>query len=350
MRSNANKRHLNMLPALVSGSINTLLFSYPDRVIYLAQIYHRSVSAQFKILFENLHSKIKQPNAKIFSLLCNELFPSGLQGALSKTYTNSTYYICQGIIDDYLTPIKQQYKLSENFVAITRGILAGSINSVLFAVPMSTLRYTTFNRNYQPMHSVAKDMYHQGGLKIFYTGLAASLIRDIIFGVIYETSRIKINSQLQKLGLLQERTSQAISNFISGSLAIIGSAVFNYARNLQCSQLFDAHQKTMNQHINDLCHYVWYGSENFTDISFSARIMRLQRKLVINAAIIRVAAGLMIGQAIFDSIKSLSTKPSNCLKTPLLHKWQSLTAKPELSENDPLFDSNYKYSPFEIVI
>lgn len=345
------KNH-NLIPAITSGAINTFLLSCPDRIMFLAQINHNPVTHQIKLFWQNIINISKKEGSRAPSLIARELFPSGVFGAVSRVYTNSTYYICQGVAADYLLTKKEKNDLSDTSINIIKGVTAGSINAVIFSTPVSTLRYISFSHNHKPILDIAKNMYKQGGAKIFYSGLVACLIRDAIFGVIYEVLRKSTADQLRQYKYFNDRSCKSTGDFIGASLAVAACSPFNYIRNMKCKFLFDNSDKSSYEYLKSLYKYTMHGFSKDDSTTIFARLSRLQQRLVLNAAIIRVAIGFAIGQAVFDYIKEKqdNIKIKKTVR-PVLSYWQRQIHGANTKDIKSVDNHSYlKHSPFESTI
>lgn len=129
-------------------------------------------------------------------------------------------------------PIEQwtrQY-FNSNFIG---GMIAGCVMSALLN-PMSVIRFQCWLYHTSFQHEVAK-LYYGRGFKNFSKGLSATLIRDIIFGATYSSTR-----HWDAFGYIDHNTEYGYNyqqEFVWNGLCALGattlSSPFNYIRNIQ---------------------------------------------------------------------------------------------------------------------
>lgn len=74
-------------------------------------------------------------------------------------------------------------------------------------------------------------MFQKGGIRPFYVGSSATVIRDLVFGGCYSIFRYK-GKQFESLNGQQSATRHLLVNIAAGCLATIASSPFNYVRNV----------------------------------------------------------------------------------------------------------------------
>ena len=120
-------------------------------------------------------------------------------------------------------------------------------------------------------------------------------MRDAVFGVTYELLRTECRrSALDP----SQQSSKLLCNTAAGAAATILSGPFNYARNMQYAlPVGDKAPSTLV-----VVRQLWV--EAAQEPSALARLRFLQIRLRIGWGSLRVAVGMALGQALFDTVRS----------------------------------------------
>ncbi len=287
---------INFFSSLASGIANTSIFNPIDRMMYLAIKHQNSFTDQFRISIEELR------NVRIHNLGSSNFFRSsslysGLFSIWAKTFSNSTFFLCQGISSDYLDPYLLRKEYHNSTVEIFSGLTAGAINAAIFATPLNTARYSLWNATNNQILLSLMAINNVGGITRFYTGLQATIFRDAIFGGVYKLLRKEIQASLDKINPEFKKINDATAICAASSAAVILSSPFNYIKNRQVAHILEKDPRSTTYYLQELKTQVSASNSTWQ------KIKTLQQLLLLNAGIIRMSLGFIIGQMIFDYTK-----------------------------------------------
>lgn len=288
----------NFYCGLFSGGANTIIFVFPDNVLYLAMKNKISVGEQLYDIGNKIRDSLKQGGG-FFRTFKRYVLPSGYFSIVAKVISNTSYFLCQGVCRDNLEPYLSQYDFSEVSQRLLLGTVAGGANSLLFVTPINTIKFAIWNKADSKLINVVKSI-RASGVARFYTGLQMTLIRDIIFGIVYESLRYQFNLYFNERVKLKASISNFFSVFIASSMAVIITCPFTYVRNQQCYRVFQPDLGSVSFHLNQLLEQV---RKEPTVVS---KLKSTQRLLVLNASMIRTALGVVVGQFLFDLARNKS--------------------------------------------
>jgi hypothetical protein len=166
-------------------------------------------------------------------------FAGVLQTISQRTISNGLYFPLEDIFRKFLND-NYSYILSPNWITFNAGNMAGAINGIIMN-PVSSIKYHYWGHSEcgkENFLSTAKDMYKKGGIKTFFVGASATIIRDILFGGSFSLLRHELlsssSSSLINKSLSKQQEGFAI-NLISAMVATIISSPLNYVRNVHYS-------------------------------------------------------------------------------------------------------------------
>lgn len=160
-------------PALISGASQAILFNPIDRALY--------VRVQFRRRRFLDKRNFERP------------FQGFMNAAVYRTLVGASYMFWQDsmrIAIERLAPAQCQASASPQLNSVMIGLSAGSVNG--FALNMlQAVKFRMWNTNERGVTFIrtALNMYKEGGLAIFFRGCITTMVRDSVFGVVYETTR-----------------------------------------------------------------------------------------------------------------------------------------------------------------
>lgn len=176
LRTTQNAQHsppTRTLPALASGVIQAVLFNPVDRALYVRVKFRRS-SFLDKRNFE-------RP------------FQGFMNSAVYRTLVGSSYVFWQDtfqVLVENRFPCQCQASVSPQLNAAIIGLFAGMFNGLaLNAMQTVKFRMWTSDERYITFMKTARMLYKEGGSAMFFRGCLATVLRDSVFGVVYEMIR-----------------------------------------------------------------------------------------------------------------------------------------------------------------
>jgi hypothetical protein len=197
-----------LLAGFGTGLIQAIIYNPPDRALYLTLKKTINVNEQCSTKF--LHrSNWTKP------------FQGLKQSLLHRTLNGGLYFSIQSMMSRH----------TDNSLYI--GLVSGTTNAVLLN-QISVIKYNCWNTSHKTRNGndltffeSMKNLYKDGGFKIFTKGMSSTVLRDIIFCTMYETCRKK-NSPAYTITIYDEMYNLGI-----GVFATILSSPFNYMRNIK---------------------------------------------------------------------------------------------------------------------
>ena len=115
--------------------------------------------------------------------------------------------------------------VSPSLAVVLSGQAAGAVNAVLLS-PFAFVKYQTWGLpdNKRGFYRVARKAFRAAGPAIFFRGLPATVLRDVIFGGTFSLAR----QRLRAAGI-----PHSCADFVAAGASTVLSAPLNYARNLQ---------------------------------------------------------------------------------------------------------------------
>jgi len=176
------------------------------------------------------------------------------------------------------------------------GSAAGSVNAIILN-PLSALKYRMWGKEEKErgMIQEAKHMWRRGGMSPFFHGFIPTILRDVVFGGTYTFIRFKLKDSDCTGG---ERAQWA-SNMGAAAFATVISGPFNLARNIQFATGSTEARPTIASVVLNLF-------SRASEMGVVDRLKYLQRRLRIGWGTLRVAAGMALGQKVYDELFSIA--------------------------------------------
>jgi len=219
------------------------------------------------------------------------------QAVFQRAFLGGTYFIIQSQLKSNLRPYLLENGASEFSTQFCIGLLSGCMSGI-FTNSISAIKYHTWGDAKRTFFSSAHEMWSQGGIKPFIKGTKATVLRDTTFGCTYEVLRYLMQSKLKQYDYDENNQYKFYCNFMATIVAAIASSPFNYARTIQYAT--PPHEKPL--FITQILHSVWNQSKAMPTIM--ERMGFFQNQFRIGWGTARVGAGMAVGQAVFDGIKS----------------------------------------------
>jgi hypothetical protein len=177
------------------------------------------------------------------------------------------------------------------------GSAAGSVNAIILN-PLSAIKYRMWGKEEKErgMIQEAKHMWQRGGVSPFFHGVVPTIIRDVVFGGTYTLIRFQLKDSEYTGG----EKAQWASNMGAAALATVISGPFNLARNIQFATGSTEARPSISSVVMNL---FAKASEKETTVD---RLKYLQNRLRVGWGTIRVAAGMALGQQVYDSLFSMA--------------------------------------------
>lgn len=245
---------------------------------------------------------------------------TGLRNTLyQRILSNGIYFTLQGELNTHLYPIiKNEWGWGDKQSKIGVGLIAGGVTGFVSNASYAVKFYTISHRPKGKPLENALVMWRQGGYRPFVNGIYAGVGRDGTFGILYEFSNLvldehivkKLQNKVPEENTKTRDTIYLLSRFFSAGIATAASSPLNYARNMQ----FKTKPKQKQPHIFDIWCDAWRESSKFLNGSgknaqlnqlserrpIFPRLNFFRHKFMIGPGTIRAAAGMAIGQLLFD--------------------------------------------------
>ena len=166
--------------------------------------------------------------------------------------------------------------------------------------------------NHHTFWTTAREMFQRGGIRPFFVGTSATVLRDVIFGGSFAIFRREIPLTLNKINnenntLSDKDKSQIIPtikvnqftiNLLAGCLATAASSPINYVRNIHyatpADQPAESHMKILQR--------LWQLAA--AESTFFKRCKYLQSRLRIGWGTARVGCGMALAAQLYDLCSS----------------------------------------------
>lgn len=160
-------------PALVSGAAQAVLFNPVDRALYVRVKHRRKRFLDWR--------NFERP------------FQGFFNAAVYRTLVGASYMFWQDSARIYITRFLPEYcqaDVSPQLNSFIIGLFAGSINGLALNM-LQAVKFRMWNSDKRGVTfaSTARLMYHEAGIPIFFRGCMTTVVRDSVFGVVYETMR-----------------------------------------------------------------------------------------------------------------------------------------------------------------
>lgn len=159
-------------PALLSGAAQAIIFNPFDRALYVRVKFRRKHFLDRR----NFHHP----------------FQGFMNAAVYRTLVGASYVFWQDFVQKIIektAPDKLQLSRCPALTAFIIGMLAGSLNGAALN-GMQVVKYRMWNmENNANFFKVALQAYRESGVSIFFRGIGITILRDCVFGVVYELFR-----------------------------------------------------------------------------------------------------------------------------------------------------------------
>ncbi len=178
------------------------------------------------------------------------------------------------------------------------GLMCGFLNGAILS-PLSFIKSQGWNKEHElssNFHKTAKEIYQQTKtIKTYFRGTHCTIVRDMIFSVVYELNRRKKNKNNNSNGI--------VDNLTAATYGTICSALPNFARN----QIFNSDiSKTPPTMID--CYKQLYVELKICN-GLKEKIKILDRRVLFFWGVLRVVTGITLSQYVFDSVfETIKTK------------------------------------------
>lgn len=272
-----------ILSGLFSGAFCAGFFNPWDKALYLSVKHQRPFLSA---------ANFTQPLQGVF------------QAVIQRSFAWGSYYMVQGEMRSYLRPIlMNQWHWSESGVQLAIGLTAGCVTAFVNN-PLSVIKYHTWGQDNRRFISSIREHWNHDGMNAFTKGLMPTLARDMVFGVCYEEFR-HLSYQYARHFFPVSHDNEAYrfvvplkfgSDVLAAGLATIFSSPFNYVRNIH----YATPVKEQPQSIGHVLKQLYQDAS-----SYPSRVGRLgffRERLRIGWGTARVAAGMGVGQLVFDHV------------------------------------------------
>lgn len=217
------------------------------------------------------------------------------QSVGQRTITSGSYFVFQGVfspIKTFMTD-KGYSKESANIaLGVSAGAITGAINN-----PLTYTRYVSWGPDKLSFMASARHLHNAGGASIFTRGITPSILRDMVFGSIYELSRTRYRALL-------DAESHPFKKFgadmMGATTGILFASPFNYARNI----IYRAPANEPAPSVSAVMKQLFFSPH--TERSTSKELFQtMGRALQIGPATVRFACGMAFGQFVTDKVSAL---------------------------------------------
>jgi hypothetical protein len=264
----SDKLVTDVFPGFIAGIFCAGLLTPWDRALYLSTHHHRH--------FLNVKN-----------------FESPFQGfsltILQRAFFGSIYYMMQHEMKTRLTPVLSQQKVNDSLIQMCIGATAGTANAII-TNPVSAAKYYAWSHQGLSFRRMLSQFFLDGGLKVLYRGVGVTIARDMTFGVIYEV--LRQGSKNYVLNTAHIKNQQQLDLLCNCPAAMVGATVaapLNYARMVQYGMSYQ-HQVPSTMTI----------LRRTVEVAVK-RGMNPCRMFNLGWGSGRVAAGIVLGQMVFDA-------------------------------------------------
>jgi hypothetical protein len=281
---------LSLAAGLVTGNVIAVVFNPIDRALYLSMREHRPF---FRL--ENFRNPWR-----------------GLsQAVVHRTLSHGMYYILQQELRQRVAPWVNDGRLSERQAAFVVGTCAGTINGLVLN-PIAAVKYQLWSTEEGSVWRALRHKWVAGGVRPFLKGSSASMLRDVLFGCVYELLRHRPPPQHSTQAAAGANTSaqsnpgqptlkamthyiwRFSSSFFAAGCAVALSSPFNYAR----QRIYACPPHLTPPTIPSILHNLLTQAASVPTLLGRLRFLQIQ--LAIGLGTARSAAGMASGQLLFD--------------------------------------------------
>lgn len=262
-----------LLPALLSGAVQAVLFNPIDRALYL-RVHHRR------------------------SLVHPHNWTTPFQGfgnaAVYRTICGGSYLFWQDMGRAAIVAHAPQVQhVHPSWLQFGVGVFAGSLNGLMLN-QLQIVKYRMWSDNHGTFLSVSQRMWKDVGASIFFRGVSVSMLRDVTFGITYEVMRVPHRTE-------RHPALQFLCNSLAAMVASIISSPINYCRNL----IYGAPSVSCPLRVGSMLRLLALEAvERPTSLE---RFSFLNGRLNVGWGSVRVGVGMAIGQLVFHQMKLLSS-------------------------------------------
>lgn len=269
-RSGVPSKKTCFAAGIFSGSVQAAVFSPWDRALYLSILHRRSfLSAEnFKAPFEGFH-----------------------QSVIHRVITGSLYFPLEEIARRTL----KENNASSPTSTVFAGVFASLPNAIL-TNPLSAVKHQSWGTVHRgSMLKSARHVIKKSGFKSLFTGMQATLCRDVTWGGTYALLRHSLPRLLSSDRAIdrQPSTLQFSCNMCAALLATVLSSPFNFARNIQYGTLTDRKGPTR---MHSLIRGVWREAA----ASNGSSLAYILRRMNVGWGTLRVAVSMGVGSQLYD--------------------------------------------------
>lgn len=275
-----NIKYKNILSAIIVGVFNTALLHPIDRGLFLL--------STGKLTFTNLIINKKS----LYHGLCQSIFFEAI--------CIGSYYYFQNIFSFIKTNMEVK-NYSNTMINCFYGSLIGTCTAPINHLS-SAIKYRVFARNSNPREVISHVLKNKN-IKILNRGFSLTLIRDLIFGTVYELTRSYLNNNKLNNNMYQYNV---FNNFMASFLGWFLAYPFHYTRHHIFSSNGDISIKSIYCFTkNNLKNKIKIHSEK-TNLPLQLIALNVMfRESMIIESIMHISISMSIGQILFDSIMKL---------------------------------------------
>lgn len=282
---NLNKTHVNLMSGIISATTTAAIMNPWDRALYLAIKNNDSFYTRTNFL---------SPWHGLTQNITQRIISSGSYFFLQEELKNK--------ITAYLSPAT--YEKHQGSLHITIGFIAGSITG-LISNPSTAIRYHSWGHESDSFARNTKIMWQEGQYRPFFKGIKATILRDGIYGCVYEiTRKTLLNCMKQSdLSSFNVQAAAIACNFIAAMASHVISAPINYARIKQYAAPSNYPEASMPSILKNLTHKAQQETK-----TFGAQCRFFNTHLKLGVGSLRAATGITLGQFIFDKTAQHTTR------------------------------------------
>lgn len=299
-------------PALVSGAVQAVAFNPIDRALYVRVQNRRRRFLDFR--------NFERP------------FQGFANAAVYRTIVGASYVFWQDSCRYWLNEFAPEFSKYPALSAVTIGLVAGCCNGLALN-NLQAVKFTMWSADATvaspTFFGTVRRMYNIGGVSVFFRGIRITMLRDAVFGVVYETMRHSpyARNAAERVhtfanGHGPSKTDRDFLSFfinvISALFATIFSAPINYARSMVYGSPLCATPFSVGRLLRNLAvetKYVWKSGRSFRDTPIAeynpqARGQQwkdawrfLNARLNVGWGSLRVGLGMAVGQYVFSFVK-----------------------------------------------
>ena len=225
------------------------------------------------------------------------------QAVLQRTFQNSIYFIMQSELKHSMHPyLRNNLNMSESSTQFCIGLFAGSVSGFL-TNGISAVKYHTWGQEDRSFLSSTREMWSQGGYKIFFKGIIPTIQRDMVSGSTYEVVRHLMRDHFQKPNDPKNSLTNFICNSAAAGLATMTASPLNWLRNLYYATPPDKKPPSTL----DASKNIWQESKIHSQ-KISGRLGFFQKRFGVGWGTARVAVSTGVGQLVCDAIRTQLTE------------------------------------------